>query len=257
MEQLKLEPVNLRDLGGIQAAGQKHIATQRLIRCGELTGLGQEVAQRLKERYDLKNIVDFRTKQEREASPDSVVLGTEYIVLDFFPAENSNGPAGSGKQMAAMQDARQVEGYMKELYASFITSPEAICALRGFVQILLQTKEGATIFHCFAGKDRTGIAAAVTLSILGVSKDAIMEDYLQTNVMRQEENEKILAGLKAQGQTASFLEALGKALCVEEQYLEESFKTAKEKFGSFENYISEGIGIREKEQRQLREMYLV
>ena len=256
MEHTKSQPVNLRDLGEVQITGQKHIVAKRLVRCGELSGLIQEDALKLKEQYGLKNIVDFRTSQERERCPDNVISGTEYIVLDFFSAQTDNVVSGSEKQMADMQNAEQVDIYMEDLYSSFITSQYATLALKQFIEILLRTKEGATLFHCFAGKDRTGIAAAVILSILGASKAEIVRDYLRTNTMRQEENEKILYSFKSQGRSSGFIEALNRALCVREQYLDVSFKVAEGRYGSFEKYITYGIAIGEKEQSQLREMYL-
>ena len=65
------------------------------------------------------------------------------------------------------------------------------------LQLLLNTEEGSTLLHCFAGKDRTGISAAVILTILGASKDDIAADYLKTNQLRKKENEELLGQLRA------------------------------------------------------------
>lgn len=281
MERITEEIVNFRDLGGILTADGRKVAPKRLIRCGELANISDTAAECLKKEYHLKYIADFRTLAERESSPDVIPDGVSYRVLDFFPGEvlpgrggqipaeekasemgeKSPGGAeqvsGSGRQLMNLKSAEQVHGYMKTLYASFITSESARKALEAFVRILLEEKEGSTAFHCFAGKDRTGIAAAVILTILGVPRDPIMEDYLATNEMRKEENKKILAGLREKVPSESVLQAVEAALNVEAEYLEASFKTAEKEYGSFEAYIKEGLHIGKEEWKMLRESYLV
>lgn len=254
MEQIKT-PSNLRDLGGIAASGQRWIKPKKLVRCGELFGLTHVGAVKLQERYHIKRVLDFRTSQERKARPDCVIPGTEYQVLDFFPVQADDRISGSEKQMGAMQNTGQVREYMKALYTSFIKEESAVHALNQFIQTLLQNKEGAVLFHCFAGKDRTGIASAVILTILGVPETMIMEDYLLTNRMCKETNKRIMERLGT-GKSEKFLEILEKALGVDEEYMMEAYKTAKQLYGSFEDYILYGIGVGEKEQEQLREMYL-
>lgn len=112
------------------------------------------------------------------------------------------------------------------------------------------------MFHCFAGKDRTGIAAAIVLHILGVSKEDIIKDYLQTNQQRQEANQAIIAGLVKKGLSAEGEKAILIALSVSEDYLLNAFSVAKDSYGSFDNYIKEAIKINYDEQEQLRQIYL-
>lgn len=145
---------------------------------------------------------------------------------------------------------------MKELYTSFIMSEKVRGKLYQFLQILLGTAEGSTIFHCFAGKDRTGISAAVILTILGVPKEDIMADYLETNVLRQKANEEILAQLRAADAPKEMQEAVNAALCVEQDYLESCYEMAEKTYGSFERYILEGIGLKAAEWKALQNMYL-
>lgn len=155
-----------------------------------------------------------------------------------------------------MQNVEQIHQMMKELYSSFITSEKVRGKLYEFLQILLNTSDGSTIFHCFAGKDRTGISAAVILTILGVSKEVIMEDYLETNKLRQKANEEMLAQLRAANVPKEMEEAVNVALCVEQEYLEICYEMAEKEYGSFENFISEGIGLKRNEWETFRNMYL-
>ena len=91
-----------------------------------------------------------------------------YLILPGREADGRGQATGSREQLMNMQNAQLLHDYMKKLYGEFITTRTARDSIRSFVQILLETEEGATVFHCFAGKDRTGISAAVILTILGV-----------------------------------------------------------------------------------------
>lgn len=248
---------NFRDLGGLKTRDEKTVAYGRLLRSGELSGVTEKDIKILTNELHLSNIVDLRTVNEKEASPDVEIPGVKYIALDFFAGENKGQANGSEEQLKRMQNVEQIHQMMKELYSSFITSENVRGKLYTFLQILLNTQEGSTIFHCFAGKDRTGISAAVILTVLGVSKEDILSDYLETNVLRQKANEKILTQLRAANVPEEMEEAVGAALCVEREYLEICYEMAEKEYGSFEKYISEGIGLKEDEWNTLRAMYLV
>ena len=192
--------------------------------------------------------MDLRTKNERNGAPDIEIPGTVYHALDFFQGEDDGQATGSAEQLQQMQSKEQVDRKMKQLYASFVVSTGARQKMYELLQLLLNTEEGSTLIHCFAGKDRTGISAAVILTILGASKDDIAADYLKTNQLRKKENEELLGQLRAAAKVPeSMLEAVHEALCVRREYLETSYEAAEQKYGSFERYILEGIGFGQEE----------
>ena len=197
----------------------------------------------LKECYHLYNIVDLRTKNGRNSAPDIEIPGTVYHALDFFQGEDDGQATGSAEQLQQMQSKEQVDRKMKQLYASFVVSAGARQKMYELLQLLLNTEKGSTLIHCFAGKDRTGISAAAILTVLGVSKDDIVADYLKTNQLREKENEELLGELRAAKVLESMLEAVHEALCVRREYLETSYEAAEQKYESFERYILEGIGF--------------
>ena len=251
-----MDIANFRDLGGIQTVDGRTVAPKRLLRCGDLFQISDETVQELRDVYHVKNIVDLRTKTEREMQPDREIPGAEYRILDFFPDTEAMGPTGSADQLGQMQNIEMVHQYMEALYSDFICKETAREGLRELLEVLKDTKEGATIFHCFAGKDRTGIAAAVILTILGVSRELIMKDYLETNRMRTEANQKILEDLRGKNVPEAMLISIEAALCVDSRYLNASFETAEREYGSFEGYIEEGIGFGKADQELLKELYL-
>lgn len=260
-------PVNFRDLGGIRTMDGKQVAYGRILRSGDLSGLSEEAAEVLEQQYHLRHILDLRTEEERNAFPDLEVPGAEYHVLDLFGKGGRLGGSlkdgvGSREQMEMLQDIEQVHLYMERLYRSYITTATVRTALKRLIDIFLETESGAVLFHCFAGKDRTGISAAVLLTVLGASKEDIMEDYLATNELRKEANRMMLAGLRKQMEAKGESDfqnkekAVAAALNVDQRYLLASYETAEETYGSFENYIREGIGLSEEDCRKLRKLYL-
>ena len=255
------ELANFRDLGGLETVDGRKVAPKRLLRCGDMSELTPGTIGALQKEYQVANVIDLRTEKERRKAPDCEVPGAVSYVLDFFPGEELMGrktmATGSKEQLTQMKDAGLLHAYMKELYADFITNPTARDAMRSFLQILLDTEKGATVFHCFAGKDRTGISAAVILNILGVPKDTIMEDYLMTNQMRAAANQVILDGLRQKDAPEETLKSVETALRVHEDYLRTSFETAETVYGSFEKFIEQGLDIDAEKQKRLQELYLL
>lgn len=247
---------NFRDLSGLIGADGRKVQGRRLLRSGNLAHLTEKDIWLLENVYQLRHVVDLRTKSEIESEPDVSVPGANYCSLDFFPTNEATKATGSADQLQAMRSKEETQRMMRGLYASFITDKGVQKKIKEILELLLNTQEGATLWHCFAGKDRAGITAAVILTILGVSKDDVMADYEATNRSRKQANEEILAHLKAQGMDNEMLEAVETALCVDKDYMEICYRTAEEKFGSFENYITEGIGFDRASWQNLRDLYL-
>lgn len=247
---------NFRDLGGIVSVDGRKIVQGRLLRSGDLSKLTEEDIKILKEKYKLLNIVDLRTENERLESPDCKIQGTRYLSLDFFANESAGKATGSVGQFKEMQSVEQIHTRMEELYASFITDINVRRKIYEFLQLLIQTENGSTLFHCFAGKDRTGITAAVILTVLGAQTESIIEDYLETNKLRQKANKIIIDSMKEAGHPETVQQAVLAALSVEQRYLDTSYKMAEKEYGSFEEYISEGIGLGEEDWKRLQGMYL-
>lgn len=247
---------NFRDLGGLIGLGGNKVLPHRLLRAGSLANLTEHDVNILQNTYHLRHVIDLRTHDETIDDPDVHIPGTDYLALDFFPVRENDKATGSFEQLKAMRTKDEAKQMMKGLYASFITDSFVRKQIREILQVLITTPEGATLWHCSAGKDRAGITAAVILTILGVSKEDIMADYEATNKLRSDINKEILTGLNAKGLTKDMIEAVDMALCVAPEYLETCYLIAQEEYGSFEKYIINGIGFDESQWQQLRELYI-
>jgi protein-tyrosine phosphatase len=111
---------------------------------------------------------------------------------------------------------------------------------------LLESDE-PTVFHCTAGKDRTGFAAALILRGLGVSKEDVMRDYLLTNG-RLKTPDPSRHGLSPEVYSVLWR--------VQPEFLDAAFEAVDEDYGGIEGYFREGLALREPQQERLRALYL-
>ncbi len=254
MQTLKL--ANFRDLGGIAAAGGRAVSPGRLLRSGEVVALAQADKDILVDVYHLRNIIDLRSASERAQKPDDTIQGVAYYPIDVLKDMASKAP--DEKHLLTMLDSpAAVDRFMKQVYALLITEESACAGYRHMLDILLRQNEGATLWHCYAGKDRAGLGAAIVLTLLGVSEEDVMADYLKTNELRASINRDILAKARQKATLSDAqLTAIGIALDVQPEYLETSYHTAAQKYGSFKGYLAQALGADAAMQSALQGMYL-
>ena len=128
-----------------------------------------------------------------------------------------------------------------------------------FVDLLEAPREKALLWHCTAGKDRAGFAAAIVLEILGAEQETILEDYIKTNAGLAREIEWIypMIGKQAGGMTSVMRKSLDFMFLAHKEYLLESYRTAEEQYGGMESYIEKALGVDAARRRMLQDRYLV
>lgn len=248
------KPVNFRDLGGIETTDGLRVKPLRLLRSGELCGLSDEEKDILVNDYRLAHVIDMRNKVETDRAPDDTIEDVEFTHIDILYQHFKSAPSKS--KLSRIDSLDNLHEFMFSIYTSLIQDADALEGYRRFLNILLDDSDGAVLFHCFAGKDRTGVAAAIVLTILGVDKRDIMADYLMTNQMRRAANEAILADARAEGQSEGQLQALQAAMSVDERYLERVFSIAEDECGTMIGYINKHMGMTDKKAGWLKEIYL-
>ncbi|MBS0937900.1 tyrosine-protein phosphatase [Lactiplantibacillus plantarum] len=247
-----MEPiVNLRDLGGIRNQNRQLVKSGLVFRSGQLDELSTEQVQYLDEALKITRIVDMRSAAERKQFPDVIWSQAQYTVLDVLKNESKNGAS----LQSMITDSGNVQARMFSLYEQLALDTTARQCYHQFIKLLLVPNQ-PLIFHCFAGKDRTGVGASLFLKILAVSDEQIMIDYLKTNQMRVTANEKILEELADQI-TKEQKQAIEQALLVDADYLTHYFDTIQEHYGSFDSYLKIGLNLTNEDLKQLRKTYLV
>lgn len=246
--------VNFRDLGGIKTADGRSIKKKRILRAGEVFQIGKADTKELIDDYQLKTIMDFRDEGECMRSPDDQIDGVIYHHIDIMKdiKETVTNPYNiSGELDAAIADRG-----MQDVYRQITLDQTARTGYHKFLKTLLNQTDGAALFHCYAGKDRTGIGAAIILTILGASEEDIYEDYLKTNKQREAANQVILEKGRQKGMNEQQLDGLLQLMTVKAIYLHEMYQAIADHYGTFEHYITKGLLITDIEIRQLKDNYL-
>lgn len=166
---------NCRELGGIPAADGRCVRRGVLWRSAHLAGLCARVRQQV-EALGLTCIIDLRAPFERALAPDAPVAGVRAIQLPIEPLI-ARYFAKYPEALQGMKAAGMMR-LMQATYVDFISGQSRVFA--AFFTHVLAAGGAPLLFHCTAGKDRTGMAAALLLLALGVQPERVMHDYLQS-----------------------------------------------------------------------------
>lgn len=197
-------PVNFRDLGGLISCCGKTVARGRLYRGGQLFGMTESEKTTFCEKYEIRAIIDLRNEESFGIEPNGKIPGvTQHnfqVMLDMEELSDSNPKRNSSAKAAAR--------YLTAVYGAFVTNQHATACFKGILNLIAAQEAGGVYFHCFAGKDRTGVLTAIILSVLGVSREDILMDYLKTKEGRAAENKRLLALARQEGKTEDELGAM-------------------------------------------------
>ena len=235
---------NFRDLGGYVGDGGRPVRWRTVFRSDHLAGLTPEGVAGL-EVLGVQRAADFRGVQERAADSYAwphlqvYALSVEPTVVQEAMAMLTTG---------GTLTVEQTVGLMQDTYRSFVR--DNAWRFAEFFQLLLRA-ETPTVFHCTAGKDRTGWAAALFLEALGVSRSDIQKDYLLTNQYYQRP-----AALMARTASAIPQEVLDVVWRVQPAFLDSAYAMVEQEFGDMPSYLREVMQLDAAAQDALRARYL-
>lgn len=250
--------VNFRDLGGYRTKDGQQIKANKVIRAASLGNLSPKDIDFLAE-YGLRYDVDFRSSEEQENAPDKVPTGATYHFAPVFPEDETKSTAKDQRAKQFFTDPQAGFNNMLRAYHDIVLTDSAKKAYRHFFDVLLENSdEGRSVlFHCSAGKDRTGMGAIYLLTALGVDEATIKRDYLASNKYLAPWQEKQLAKrqLPKTGQEIYLtnLRALGS---VNETYLETAMNVMQREYGSLENYLHNELALTKLQVADLKKIYL-
>jgi len=226
---------NFRDVAGITTAySTTHDGTMRagvFYRSNALTPTASDLA--TLNGLGIKAVYDLRTPSEIAATPDTMISGATYQNIDIIGATTS----GANITTVSFKSAAEATAMMQETNRAFVSD----AGMRGQLGVLfneLAGVDGAALFHCTAGKDRTGWTAAVLQSIAGVDNATIMSNYLATNDYTADRVAKTLA-MMPPSMAAIYAPLLG----VEASYLQAGLDQVTAQYGSMDNYLKQGLGL--------------
>lgn len=239
--------INFRDIGGYPTRDGKHVKWGKLYRSAAINKLTEQDLSSL-DNLAISRVVDFRGPYEAAAAPDKVPAHAKRISLPAGSETIGDSSSMRNMLLTAMKGDSGLIAFYRNLHP-FQARYKPL-----FQQLLVLPPDSALLFHCSAGKDRTGIAAALILYTLGVDEQTIMDDYMATNHYRQKENEKAIPMMvKAYGLPD---EAAKRMMAAKETYLNATFAAIREKYGSVENYLEKEMGLDKRNREELKGKYL-
>lgn len=244
--------LNFRDLGN-KVSSEGTVKSGMIYRGGPLYKLDQSTIERLQQEYNISTIVDFRDDNEIKYAPD-MQDGFEYYHLNIV--KEIHDQTADPEELIKLRARNSPKALMTNLYIDIIHDQYAQKQYRRFIDILLHAT-GSVYFHCSAGKDRTGIGAALILKMLGVSDEVIFEDYMLTNLPENNRIQIAIEEAKNNGTYCDTTEEDMRAFVgVMPEYLEAANREINKHYGDFNQYISSVLGIDEQTISQLKIKYL-
>jgi protein-tyrosine phosphatase len=251
-----INATNARDLGGFGTADGRRTRRGRVFRANALNRLTDDDVLALG-RLGLVHVVDFRHDEEiKLTGPDRLpdIPACRLVPVPIFDPDHDvftlvnaalgrrRRSADTSAEAAPLEFPISTDVAMVALYRWFVTSPLAREAFAQVVRLVATAESLPLLFHCTAGKDRTGWLSAVLLTALGVDRDSIRADYLLTNELNAAGNAHIIAQVGARLADPAALAPLLEARL---EYLDAAFDQAEDSYGGMDGYVREGLGLDE------------
>ena len=263
---------NLRDLGGLATIDGQRVRAGRLFRSGHLSELDRAEAAILGG-LGLRTIIDLRRPSEVADFPTPDLDGVDHLWMSVSPEDSEFAVAANllfgnqpeqvdtaedsgfavatnllfGNQLNQVDIATMLEGYFRN------TVTNRLDGYRPVFEAATDPDRQPLLFHCMGGKDRTGFVAGVLLRLLGVGQEEVMADYLLTNEIlgdrmarRADQARQRIAqrsGVEPDQVDERHLEGIRAMLYTRPSFLQASFDAVTDKFGTWETFRRDGLGI--------------
>jgi protein-tyrosine phosphatase len=239
---------NFRDLGGYKTTDGHTVKWGKIYRSADISKLTPADLDELK-KLNITFDVDLRGHQESAQAPDKLNPNMDYILC----------PAGSDSLNTMMKGLMQVKDkkgadslFITQFYGKTTYLTDRYKPFFG--KLLALPPDQSLVFHCTAGKDRTGIAAALLLYSLGVPYNTIVEDYTATNFYRKNENEKSIKGMA--GYMHIDKDVATEMMLAKKEYLDATFAAIVKQYGSVNNFLKNQLGLDDQKITQLKAEFL-
>ncbi|MEM6963756.1 MAG: tyrosine-protein phosphatase [Bacteroidota bacterium] len=238
---------NFRDLGGIQTKSDQTIRWNKIFRADKLSELTTSDFKKINEK-GIKTVIDFRTQGEVEKEPDTLPTNIAYL---HFPVGEDKWSKGDFMKEMKKMTADTMEAFMVKLYTEIPLKWSN--QYKRYFETLMDSTHVPLVFHCTAGKDRTGIGSALLLYVLGVDMQTIKKEYELSNYYRHEVNNQLVKTFQQYGLSEEVMRPL---VGVKGSYLETIFETITAQYGSLDYYLEHQLGVNAAAKTTLRTLYL-
>lgn len=203
-------------------------------------------------------MVDLRSDTEVTKEPDILPLQMKYIRIPLFNDDETE----SIQKIKAMNQSYSCDPHgghnrMLHVYQKMVTGDQPRRAYQQIFRLLVEDgRKRSFLFHCSAGKDRTGMVAALILAALGVDFCQIKSDYMLTNNVSIPRIERRINWAINENMNEKFIASLFSLSTVSSDYLNEAITLINDSFGNLQNYLKEWVGLTTNSVLKLRQIYL-
>ncbi|MGM0920416.1 MAG: tyrosine-protein phosphatase [Bacillota bacterium] len=249
--------INFRDLGGYETVDGRKVKWGLFFRSAELSRLSEQDLKVLSE-IGIKTILDYRTAGEIEKQPNIEIPNASSIHISVFDSDPDLDKSADMNEFLKTAASASLES-LRELADFEKTYPKMAIgntAYKKLVELISNEENLPLIQHCTAGKDRTGVGAALLLLLLGVPEKTIIEDYMLTNSRikpLQDYFQTQMSSLSENVEMAAFFQEV---LGASERFISAMFRRIKERYGSFDNYFFVEYGIDADKRESIKNLYL-
>ena len=220
-----------------------------MFRSGHLADLTEEDQQRLAA-LDLTLVVDLRRADERELEPSRLPAGVTVHGANITPGSQASAIYSDSTQLGGAEAMRQ---FMCDINREFVRSQSEV--YREVFTVLLDSGAERVLFHCSAGKDRTGFAVAMLQAALGVAQEGIEADYLLSRHYYLIEEQ--MARVRRKYSVDHLSDAdLAPMMRTDPAYLQAAMDEIGARWGDRELFLEEGLGLGPVERRELRRRFV-
>jgi protein-tyrosine phosphatase len=237
---------NFRDLGGYRTTDGRYTRWGLMYRSGVLTYLTPADLTYLSH-LGIRVVCDFRTQEENKESPERWVDDPSVDLVSLPIGTNSNNNVNQDLEqlLAGNPTPAQLREHLEQIYGKFVVD-----AAPKFASIFTQLENDhlPLLYHCTAGKDRTGVFSAILLRVLGVPMDTIVADYALTNQYFRSGTTQPLQSQKAMANTNSFLARLSPEqqkvlMAADPAYIRSAFVMIDQHYGSFDKFRRDALHL--------------
>jgi protein-tyrosine phosphatase len=248
---------NFRDLGGYETADGRFTRWGLIYRSGVLTYLTPADYQYLSQLH-IHVICDFRTPQENAVAPETWIPGADVDHLHYpIGSSGKKSDATVGNLLAGNPTPEQLRARMIAVYSgmAFQGAPQ-------FAKLFAAMETGPlpVLYHCTAGKDRTGMFSAFLLLTLGVPEKTVLADYALTNVYLKQGGAKAIQKMEHASADSTLArmtpEDRAVLMAADPAYMQQTLQDIDAKYGSFDAYRREALHVTDKDVEVLKQRLL-
>lgn len=245
--------INFRDIGGYKNKDGQTVKWNKIYRSDALNSLSYRDKIKLA-KLNIKVDCDLRSAYEKKSAPDDLWSGVQYVDVPLYSEKIAETGKAENKLYRFFHHIPDMkDNFIGQIYQRTLLSPHSEEEFaKVFAQLLELPEDAGLVYHCSAGKDRTGMTSALILMALGVDDDTIARDYLLTNTLYDFAISKNLPSkdeLSAMVAKMNVTKGEGPAI-------RGITETIRGGWGDFDTFFKKELGFSQSDLEQLRKMYL-